>query len=429
MNPHSESEFDRSFVQQRNTSHLEPDVAQAEIAFDTTRDEKSPETFQQHHRHSEDSFLSKFFWVASTAAIVLVVWQIGPQIVENYQYASTRAKVRAEYENAVEMLEKQPLSNVSLAYQLVVQKIRPSVVSIRSKTVSSTTNRRGSHTQFEQGQGSGVIMSDEGYVLTNAHVIRDAQEIEIVLHDRRTYVAQRVGKPDLINDLAVLKINAPDLIPATWGDSDRLDVGSLVWAIGSPYGLDQTVTSGIVSATNRYDSQSPHQQLLQTDAAVNPGNSGGPLVDSEGRVIGINTSIFGEKFQGISFAVPSVIAKFVYEQTIEKGYVARGMLGIAPNPVFQSDVEKYGLPDINGAMVVDVEPNSPAYRAGIRVNDVVRRWNEQEIVNYSSLYRFVDMTQPDTKASVELLRDGQLYEVEITVGSRDEFERRREFQR
>ncbi len=394
-----------------------------------TRDEESPEILQRNHRQSEDSFLSKFFWVASTAALVLVVWQIGPRIVESYQYASTRAVVRAEYENAVEMLEKQPLSNVSLAYQLVVQKIRPSVVSIRSKSVSSTTNRRGSHTQFEQGQGSGVIMSHEGYVLTNAHVIRDAQEIEIVLHDRRTYVAQRVGKPDLINDLAVLKINAPDLIPATWGDSDRLDVGSLVWAIGSPYGLDQTVTSGIVSATNRYDSQSPHQQLLQTDAAVNPGNSGGPLVDSEGRVIGINTSIFGEKFQGISFAVPSVIAKFVYEQTIEKGYVARGMLGLAPNPVFQSDVEKYGLPDINGAMVVDVEPNSPAYRAGIRVNDVVRRWNDQEIVNYSSLYRFVDMTQPDTQASVELLRDGELYQVEITVGSRDEFERRREFQR
>ena len=175
-------------------------------------------------------------------------------------------------------------------------------------------------------------MSEEGFILTNEHVVRGAEEIQITLYDRRVYQAKLIGQADSYNDLAVLKIDADDLVPAEWGDSDSLEVGSIVWAIGSPYGLDQTVTSGIISAKNRYDRNQPQQELMQTDSAVNPGNSGGPLVDAMGRVVGINTSIYGEQFQGISFAVPSVQAKFVYEETIKKGYVRRGILGAIPTP-------------------------------------------------------------------------------------------------
>jgi S1-C subfamily serine protease len=363
-------------------------------------------------------------WLATAATMILIVWFIGPMVVENYKYSATRGKVRAEYENAVEMLKDQPLEGVSLAYQLVAQKVRPSVVSIQARRTGQSFVRVPT-----LGQGSGVIMSADGYVLTNAHVVQDAVEVEVVLHDRRAFDARLVGKADVLNDLAVLKIDAANLVPAEWGDSDSIEVGSIVWAIGSPYGLDQSVTSGIISAKNRFDIRAPHQQLIQTDAAVNPGNSGGPLVDSQGRVIGINTSIFGEQFQGISFAVPSSIARFVYEQTVEQGYVSRGMLGVRPVPVFQEQVERFQLPDINGAMIYQITPNSPAERAGLQRYDVVRSWNGQPIIDFANLYRYVDMTEPNSKAELVVFRDGEQQTLEVTVGSRDEFEKYEAFTR
>ena len=269
-----------------------------------------------------------------------------------------------------------------------------------------------------------MCIRDRGYILTNAHVVKDARAIEIVLHDRRSYMATQVGKSDVPNDLAVLKIDAPDLIPADWGDSDDLEVGSIVWAIGSPYGLEQSVTSGIVSAKNRFDESNPQQSLLQTDAAVNPGNSGGPLVNAEGKVVGINTAIYGDKFQGISFAVPSVVAKWVYEQITSKGFVNRGRLGVRPLPVFQRDVDRLGLPDIDGAMIQFVEEKSPSAAAGLRRYDVIRKWDGKPITTYGNLYRFVAMTEPNQTVQVELIRDGQLYQVDVTPEAWSEYGKR-----
>ena len=343
----------------------------------------------------------------------------GPAIVENFQAASTRGKIRAEYEHAMKVLgtNDMPLNHVSMQYRMVYQKIRPSVVSVIAK-------RDGRRTQWTLdgpgaygGQGSGVIISEDGYIVTNNHVVRGASQIVVELFGRRQLPAKIVGTDEL-SDLALLKVEANELIAADWGNSDELEVGSMVWAIGSPYGLENTVTAGIVSGKNRKGGESPHQEFLQTDAAVNPGNSGGPLVDSLGRVVGINTSIFGETFQGISFAVPSSVARQVCEKLQTDGKVARGQMGVWPRPVFYDDMRQFDLPDLEGAFVDSVDRGSPAAQAGIQVNDVIREWDGKPIKNHLMLFRHVGMTQPEDTAEVTLMRNGTEKTVYVQVTER-----------
>ncbi len=384
----------------------------------STPNQRSEKSRQERNRQrvQAESVFARFLWFFTSVAFVLCIWKVGPQIIEDYQYSMVKGKIRAEYENAVEILDENPLGGVSEAYQLVAQKIRPSVVSVKALKKGKRSSNGRRRVPPSDGLGSGVIMSEEGYILTNEHVISDAFRIEVTLFDRRVYEATVVGNADKYNDLAVLKIEATDLVPAQWGDSDELEVGSIVWAIGSPFGLDQSVTSGIISAKNRYDQKFPQQELLQTDAAVNPGNSGGPLVDAQGQVVGINASIYGDQFQGISFAVPSVQAKFVYEETLEQGYVDRGRLGVEPAAVFQKDAQRLGLPDIAGAKLRFVETGSPAHSGGLQVDDVVRQWNGKRIEDYHMLYRYVSMTPPGSLARVTIIRDGLEQDLDIRVG-------------
>ncbi len=347
------------------------------------------------------------YFLLATASLMFGLWFIGPRLVEQYYYAATIGKSRAEYQNAVDQLQSDPLRNVSQSYQLVAQKVRPSVVSVNAiKTQRDTSG----------GLGSGVIMSDDGYILTNAHVLEDSTRFFVELHDRRRYEASLVGS-DRRSDLALLKIDAPNLIPAEWGDSDVAEVGSIVWAIGSPYGFQQTVTSGILSGKDRPgDGTTGKQNLLQTDAAVNPGNSGGPLVNSQGNVIGINTSIFGETFQGISFAVPSSTVNFVYKELKTSGRVTRGFLGVIPAEVDSRDAERFNLPDLNGAKLQEVNYDSPAYQAGIRANDIVRRWNGIEIKEFNTLFRLAEMARPRETVDLTLIRDGLERQTQVTLG-------------
>ncbi|QEG21347.1 S1C family serine protease [Mariniblastus fucicola] len=366
----------------------------------------------------EPSFFSLLFLMASI--LFLAAWFVGPRLVEEYQYASTKGKLRAEYENAVTILEGHPLKKVSMASRLVAQKVKPSVVSIRTRKIGEDDGlgfRRGwDSADVMEGFGSGVIMDKEGYIVTNAHVIDNSESIWVELHDRRKYEAIEVGR-DEISDIAVLKISADGLIPAQWGDSEELEVGSIVWAVGSPYRYEQTVTSGIISAKDRIgDPNGRVKNLLQTDAAVNPGNSGGPLVDSDGNVVGINASIYGKTFQGISFAVPSATARFVYEQLLESGKVVRGFLGVQPYKVSHQYAERFGLPDLKGALLVRVEPGSPAHNAGLRRNDVVRLWNDSPVHNYNNLYRLTERTQPGSIVEVSLIRNGEPHLATVTIG-------------
>ena len=351
--------------------------------------------------------------------LFLAAWFVGPRLVEEYQYASAKGKLRAEYENAVDILEQQPLKQVSMASQLVAHKVKPSVVSIRTIKADKDDGvprplRIGG--EVMQGFGSGVIMSAEGYIVTNAHVLEDSERISVELHDRRNYRAVEIGR-DEISDIAVLKIEADGLIPAQWGDSEELDVGSIVWAVGSPFRYEQTVTSGIISAKDRQgDPEGRVKNLLQTDAAINPGNSGGPLVDENGNVIGINASIHGKTFRGISFAVPSSTARFVYEQILERGKVVRGFLGVVPSEVNHWAAKRLGLPDLDGALLQRVERGTPAYQAGLRRLDVVRTWNDQPVHSFNTLYRLAERTEPGSVVEVSLIRDGQPHVATVTVG-------------
>lgn len=359
-------------------------------------------------------FFGGFGVMAIGMIAVGLAWFLGPALVSRYQYASASARIRAGYDEAGKYLDDMPLNDLSTAFQMVAHRIRPSVVSI---FVNSNEYPHPLLTSHEQG--SGVIMSADGYILTNSHVVRNARTVQVRLEDRREYRGEVIGE-DAASDLAVIRIRANNLLPAKWGDSDALEVGSMVWAVGSPYGLDQTVTSGILSAKERESGAQKSHEFLQTDAAINPGNSGGPLVNSRGEVVGINTFIYGETFLGISFAVPSSIAKFVFDQIVNEGKVTRGYLGISPRAVVHDDMIREKLPDLNGAIVEYIPVTGPAWRSDLRVGDVIRRWNGQEVRQHNMLYRLIGTTRPGSTVDVEIFRDGQPELVKVRVGEKEE---------
>jgi S1-C subfamily serine protease len=353
---------------------------------------------------------------------ILAMRFVVPQFIEEFQYAMTRGKLRAEYEVASEVLATAPLEGLSQAYRSVSRKIAPSLVHISVETPNNLSERMAflpGHRMLHKGQGSGVIVDESGFIMTNYHVVKGASSIEVGLSDGRIVPGHLVGVDEL-TDLAVVKVDADNLIAAQWGNSDDLAVGSLVWAAGSPFGLRSSVTFGILSAKNRAGvAGTPYQDFLQTDAAVNPGNSGGPLVDVHGNVIGINTAIVGEAYQGISFAVPSSVAKDVYSRIKEGGHVPRGWLGVQMAEVDDLVADRMELQDTDGVLVEKVVGrNSPAARGGIKPGDIIRRWNGETIVNRSTLSRLVAKTQVGAEATILVLRGGKPQLLTIRVAER-----------
>jgi serine protease Do len=270
----------------------------------------------------------------------------------------------------------------------------------------------------EQDQGSGVIIDTEGYILTNYHVVDNATEISIELSDGSKHEAQFIGI-DPATDLAVLKINAANLTAAPWGKSADLEVGDPVLAIGNPFGLDHTVTAGILSATGRKAEveKVSYQNFLQTDAAVNPGNSGGPLVNMKGQIVGINTAIVGPTYQGISFAIPSDMARDVYEQLVKNGKVARGWLGVEMRELTPEQAERLG---VHGILVARVIPGSPAAKAGIEPGDIITKWNGKPVATRADLGFQVAWSKVGDKVSVTVQRDDETKELKVIVGLRPE---------
>jgi S1-C subfamily serine protease len=350
---------------------------------------------------------------------------IVPYVAERIQFALTRGDQLAKAEVARAQLAgmTQPVSR----FRLVAQSIEPRVVGVDAlRTVSGRGMRdewSGGPVFQNQTQGSGVIIDPAGYVLTNFHVIDDASQVTVQLSDGRTVRSVRVVGADPYTDLAVLKIDAGALIAAPWGDSDQLEVGDEVLAVGNPFGLARTVTAGIISAKDRIvtatdRTRSGFQEFLQTDAAVNPGNSGGPLVNLQGEVVGINTAIVGEIYQGISFAIPSRLAQEVYEKLVAEGRIARGWLGVAMDDLTEDESEQLGLEKGEGVRVHRVVPDSPASAAGIRAEDVIVRWNDHAIDGQFELSRAVARTAIGSDATVELIRGGERLELIVTVGER-----------
>jgi serine protease Do len=277
--------------------------------------------------------------------------------------------------------------------------------------------------QLEHGIGSGVIISPDGYIVTNDHVVDGAKDIKVTLHDRRVLNGRVVGV-DKLTDLAVVKVNAHDLPAISWGDSSKLEPGQTVLAFGSPFGYFQfSVTRGIVSAVNRpnpysHDSRKPGG-YIQTDAAINPGNSGGPLVNAHGELVGINTFIISNSgsFAGAGFAIPSQMAHAISAQLIEHGKVEHGYVGIAMNDVTPDNAKFFNLQDASGAIVAQVTPNSPASHAGLKQGDVITTLNGKQITNSSALQVSVSELAPGTTISLGVLRDGKPTTVKVTIGN------------
>jgi len=316
--------------------------------------------------------------------------------------------------NSIDVLQR-----LDEEYTKVTAAVVPSVVSI---TTTRTVTRRMPIDPLElffgrrfadQAQqkvtslGSGVIVSKEGHIVTNNHVLNGTSDVTVALNDGREAKAKIVGTDAQI-DLAVLKIDLPNLSPLTLGDSDKVKVGQIVMAIGNPFGLEESVSQGIISAKDRRAMNDSQVEFFQTDTAINPGNSGGPLVNIRGEVIGINSAIYSESGgnQGIGFAIPSNLVKAAMGSIISKGRVIRGYLGIAIQSVTKEIAEQFKLDSMRGAFVTDVTPGSPAEKAGIIRGDVIRKVNDYEVKDTVSLVSRIAEADVGSSLRIDLVRDG-----------------------
>ena len=385
--------------------------------------EGHPDSVNKNRRNQQDPLRQSLFLLATMAVLLLAARYFVPRIVEEIRYGWHRGELRAEYESGSEGLRNVSLDTLSRAYQMVTSTVGPSVVHIDVKQPSTRTDMKIQGQliplyQPQTDQGSGVIVAGNGYVLTNRHVIDGGEEIYVTLGDGRRLSAAIIGT-DKQTDLAVLKVDADDLIPIAWGDSDRCRVGSPVWAVGSPFGLDQTVTFGILSGKHRMVEDSTHyQDFMQSDVAVNPGNSGGPLVDARGTLVGINTAIVGESYQGVSFAVPSNVAKQVYERLKDTGRVDRGWLGVR-----LSDVEDENLigdnPQMRGAVISGLtNENSPAALAGLKLGDHILMVDSEVVRDLPHLMRLIGGSLAGSDITLELVRQGRPLTVTVVLGAR-----------
>lgn len=339
----------------------------------------------------------------------LIVW---PSFLGRMHYARIRAEIAAIRDAAAGA----ELRAVGKLFTMLPKVIGPSVVNVTSKrrlmtVADEIAALRGLSPVgvTDEEVGSGVIVAADGVIVTNYHVVANSHQIDVTLSDGRRFTAELAGA-DPATDLAVLRIDCRDLPAASWGDSDSIEVGEMVWAIGSPFGLDRTLTYGIVSAVGRRGVlDSPYQEFLQTDASINPGNSGGPLVDVHGRVVGITTAIVGKDYSGIGFAIPSNTARQVSGAILESGYVERGYLGMAL---------RTSGPGAFGVLVEAVEPKSPAALAGIRRGDVVVSFDGEPVAEPAGLVLQLTRAPIGATVDIEIVRDGRPQTVAVPVGRR-----------
>ena len=376
--------------------------------------------------HRPITFLFQAVTVGLALAFLLLLWR--PDLLDN-------GKMVVEFIEGDRNHALPPLSG-PVSYADAVAHAAPAVVNIHSrKTVVQSSPlfddplfrhffgdrfRSNPQQREETSLGSGVIVSPQGYILTNHHVIADAEEIRVSLHDGRSTEAKLVGR-DSEADLAVLKIDLDALPTITLGDSDALRVGDVVLAIGNPFGVGQTVTLGIVSATGRSElGISTFENFIQTDAAINPGNSGGALITARGEMIGINTAIFSRSggSQGIGFAIPTSLARSSMAQIIEQGYVSRGWLGIEIQELTPQLAESFAIPDERGIIIAGVLREGPAHKAGLEPGDVITHINGKAVTTANTALNAISQTHPGKSIHIRALRSGEVLEREATVAER-----------
>lgn len=345
--------------------------------------------------------------------------------------------VAKQSQHALEIAEA--LSN---AFENVAEAIAPGVVSVRTEQeiqlrrayapqipeefrrffgdrfVPFEQPPRGPESRLQRGQGSGFVISSDGHIVTNNHVIENADTITVTFTDGRTYSAELVGA-DPQTDLAVLRVDATDLTPLKLGDSDELRVGAFVVAAGSPFGLDSTITTGIVSATGRSRMGiAQYEEFIQTDAAINPGNSGGPLVNLRGEVVGVNSAILTRSGgnNGIGFAIPINMVKSITQTLIDEGHVTRGFLGVIIQDLTPELAQSFGFDGTAGALIAEVQPGTPADDAGIQSGDIVTSLNGRAIASMDELRLRIAEIRPGDKAEMEIFRDGKSMTITATIG-------------
>lgn len=377
----------------------------------------------------------KLFW--KQAVLLLVAGIIGGIIgVSIYQVSGMNGKY-GTIPGTEKPVARYTIDRIALPtfdFSEIADRISPTVVHIKTKIEVSQNQSAPFNNPFfeffdpkffnfpQQGSGSGVIVTEDGYIVTNNHVIANATSIEVTLSDKRTYNARVIGK-DEQTDLAVIKIDAKGLTPLPFGNSDELKVGEWVLALGNPFNLESTITAGIVSAKARsigiLGRGSAVESFIQTDAAVNPGNSGGALVNVEGRLVGINTAIASQTgtYEGYAFAIPSNLVYKVYTDIVKYGKVQRGMLGINIQEVTQEIAKENDMEKIRGVYVADVLDESAAKEAGIKKGDIIIKINDKEVNSVPALQETVSMNRPGDKIKVTVIRKGK--EMEFTATLKD----------
>jgi serine protease Do len=393
-----------------------------------------------------DFIHSRRFRALKLTIPLLVLSTVGLSAFSLYGQANDRPQAPANHENLRHAFA------LSDAFQNVAKAVAPSVVNIQSRQrmerqptanpeqtippgLEEFFRRFGDPRFFEQppdvprtGEGSGVVVREDGYILTNNHVVANASEITIRLSDDREMPASIVGT-DPESDLAVVKVDASGLTAAKFGDSDKMEVGHWVLAIGSPFGLTQTVTAGIVSAKGRQvgiiqDARgyAGFEDFIQTDAAINPGNSGGPLVNLYGEVIGVNTAINTRSggYDGVGFAIPSNMAQKVMSSIIETGSVRRGAIGAVIGPVTQDHADYFGYQGTEGAIINQVYPGSAADKAGLKAGDIIVSIDDHRVTDTRSLVNQIASHNPGAKVELDVFRDGKTKPFTLTLGDRSQ---------
>lgn len=375
-------------------------------------------------------FIFQFITIGIAIAFVIII--VKPELIQKTPTnTANHQQIVAIQENSTPGIR----ANQVFSYATAVEKAAPAVVSIYTAKVMERSpipdnpfaqrffryfHPETSRKRIETSLGSGVIFSSQGYILTNHHVIADATEIQVMLHDGRSVSAQIAGS-DPETDIAVLKINLPNLPSITIGNSDSVRVGDIVLAIGNPYGVGQTVTQGIISATGRNRvGLNTFENFIQTDAAINPGNSGGSLINPYGELIGINSAIFSRSggSQGIGFAIPVNLARKVMTDIIEHGHVIRGWLGISTNNLTRELAAAFKLKNLYGVVITGVIKDSPAIAAGLRAGDVLLKVNNQPIFDVRSILDLISQQQPDSQITIEGVRNTKPFSIIVTISQR-----------
>ncbi|MBU3664549.1 MAG: Do family serine endopeptidase [Chthoniobacterales bacterium] len=367
------------------------------------------------------------FVLAITLALAgLYAWKTGQFAGQTPPQASAGPSALPSVKPAIARHSVPGLAALDEEFGRVAEAVIPSVVSITAPRGASADPREELLRQlFGMGrppqpqsasQGSGVVASAEGHIVTNLHVIDGAEEVTVSLSDGRRFPARLLGA-DPLSDIAILKIEAEGLRPLPFADSEKVRVGQIVFAVGNPFGLQETITQGIISARERLFSSESVNEFFQTDAAINPGNSGGPLVNIRGEIVGINNFIFSQSggSQGIGFSIPSNSARRVLDQIVQHGRVLRPYLGVVLQPMDQALADQLGLPDSRGALVEAVLAASPAAEGGILRGDVIRKFDGRDIRDFNDLRKRVAAADIGKTIKIEVAREGRMLELPVLI--------------